>query len=70
MASGHSYPYLEKIVSFDGDRSCRYPEESVMKAVVESCPGLHRRIQHLVDTPDLLGPRLDTPGTSPGTHDN
>lgn len=27
-----------------------------MKVAVDSFLGLHRRIQHLVDTPELLGP--------------
>lgn len=46
----------QKNLSFYGDRSCQYPEESIMKAAVDSFLGLHRRIQHLVDTPELLGP--------------
>ncbi|OJI98739.1 hypothetical protein ASPVEDRAFT_38246 [Aspergillus versicolor CBS 583.65] len=45
-----------KNLSFYGDRSCQYPEESIMKVAVDSFLGLHRRIQHLVDTPELLGP--------------
>lgn len=45
----------QKNLSFYGDRSCQYPEESIMKVAVDSFLGLHRRIQHLVDTSEVVG---------------